>query len=311
LGDASAARAPFAPLVSVIMNGFNSARYLREAIDSLRAQTYANWEMEFYDNCSEDDSEAIVRSYGDPRIRFRRAPHRLTLAQGRNAAIEGARGEWIAFLDCDDLWAPRKLELQMERIASDAQGEVGMVYARTVSFSARGDEGETTYRYEGVALPEGALLRPLLLEGNLVPLVSALVSREAFDRCGPIPGRFTFAEDYWLFVSIAAAYRVLCVQEACCHYRVHEGSATYRNKLASHREALQVLEEWGQHLQPAELARRRRTYHTLIGLEMLRLPGQAWAGVRRIVVEGSLVFLIRGGIAHALRRYARGRRSYS
>jgi glycosyltransferase involved in cell wall biosynthesis len=267
--------------------------------------------MEFYDNLSEDDSEAIVRSYGDPRIRFRRAARRLTLAEGRNAAIAGARGEWIAFLDCDDLWSPRKLELQVQRIAADTGGNVGMVYGRTLSFSSRGNEGETTYRYEGVDLPEGHILRPLLLEGNLVPLVSALVSREAFDRCGPIPARFTFAEEYWLFVSIASVYRVLCVQETCCHYRVHDGSATFRNKLASHRESLEILEEWARYLQPREVARRQRIYQTLIGLEMLRLPGQAWAGLRRMLVQGSLPFLVRGTFSHALRRYVRRRRSYS
>ena len=293
------------------MNGFNSARYLREAIDSLRAQTYENWEMEFYDNLSEDGSEAIVRSYGDPRIRFRCAPRRLTLAEGRNAAIEGSRGSWIAFLDCDDLWEPRKLELQVARLAADGGDDVGLVYARTMSFSSRGDEGETTYRYEGRALPEGRILRQLLLEGNLVPIISALVSRAAFERFGPIPGRYTFAEDYWLFVAIASAYRVLCVQQTCCRYRVHDESATYRNKLASHSEALQVLEEWGAHLEPGELAARRRAYQTLIGLETMRLPGQAWPGLRRVLVEGSLAFLLRGAVSHGLRRHARGRRSYS
>ena len=289
------------------MNGFNTARYLREAIDSVRAQTYPRWEIEYYDNLSEDDSEAIVASYGDDRIRMRRAPRRLPLAEGRNEAIRGSRGEWIAFLDCDDLWAPEKLERQVALLAGSPGA--GLVYARTLSFSARGDEGETTYRYAGRPLPEGDILRPLLLEGNLVPVVSALLSREAYDAVGGIPPHLTFAEDYWLFTAIAARYRVLCVQDVICHYRVHEASATYRNKLASHREALEVLEHWGDRLAPPELAARRRVYHTLIGIETAR-AGRRAAGLREIAFQGSIPFLVRGALAHFLRR-ARGLRPYS
>jgi glycosyltransferase involved in cell wall biosynthesis len=306
----AAAPASCMPLVSVVMNGFNSARYLREAISSVLAQTYAHWELEFFDNLSDDDSEAIVRSFEDPRIRFRRAPRRLTLADGRNAAVQGSRGEWIAFLDCDDVWLPQKLERQVERLREPGAGDVGMVYARTVSFSARGEEGETTYRYAGRALPEGRILQDLLREGNIVPIVSALVSRRAFDACGGIPGHLTFAEDYWLFSAIAERYRVLCVQEVLCRYRVHEQSATYRNKLASHREALEVLEAWGSHLPAEELAARRRVYHTLIGIERVR-AGTLREGLREILVQGSAAFLVRGAASHALRRLVRRQRPYS
>lgn len=298
------------PLVSVVMNGFNSARYLREAIASVLGQTYANWELEFFDNRSEDESEAIVASFGDPRIRFRRAPRRFTLAEGRNAAVEGSRGDWIAFLDCDDVWLARKLERQVARLREPGTADVGMVYARTMSFSARGDEGETTYRYAGRHLPEGRILPSLLREGNIVPIVSALVSRRAFDACGGIPARFTFAEDYWLFTAIAERYRVLCVQDVLCRYRVHEESATYRNKLASHREALEVLEAWGRHLPEAELRERRRVYHTLIGIETVR-AGRVGEGLREMLMQGSLAFLARGAASHALRRIARRERPYS
>lgn len=289
------------------MNGFNTARYLREAIDTVRAQTYPHWEIEYYDNLSEDDSEEIVRSYGDPRIRMHRAPRRLPLAEGRNEAIRGARGEWIAFLDCDDLWSPEKLERQVALLA--ASPDAGLVYARTMSFSARGDEGETTYRYAGRPLPEGDILRPLLLEGNLVPIVSALLPRAAYDAVGGIPPHLTFAEDYWLFTAVAARYRVLCVQEVVCRYRVHEASATYRNKLASHREALEVLEHWGDRLAPAELAARRRVYHTLIGIENAR-AGRRAEGLREIALQGSIPFLVRGALSSLLRR-ARGLRPFS
>jgi glycosyltransferase involved in cell wall biosynthesis len=254
-----------------------------------------------------DDSVDIVESYRDHRIRIRSPDRRLPLAAGRNAAIQGSRGTWIAFLDCDDVWAPDKLERQLARVGSAS--DVGLVYARTISFSEHGDCGETTYRYAGRPLPEGWILRSLLMEGNVVPLVSAMVAREAYDAVGGIPGHLTFAEDYWLFTAIAARYRVLCVQDVLCRYRVHPASATYRNKLASHIEALEVLEHWGDHLPPAMLARRRRVYHTLIGLEHIR-AGRTAEGMRRVVTQGSIPFLLRGAFSTVLRR-ARGERPYS
>lgn len=297
------------PRVSVVMNGFNSARYLNDAIASLRQQTVADWEVVFWDNCSADETESIVRGYADSRLRFHRSPRPMSLAEGRNEAIRRARGQWIAFLDCDDLWEPDKLARQLH--LATRHPELGLVYCRTRSFSARGDEGETTYRYADRPLPEGDVLRALLLEGNLIPIVSAMVSRRALDAVGPIPPHLTFAEDYWLFVAVASRFPVACVQDVCCHYRVHSGSATYRNKIASHREALEVMEAWGTVLSPAEFEARRRIYETLIGIEMFRLPGQRAAGLRRILGSGSLAFLLRGAASTAWRRLVRAQRPYS
>lgn len=293
------------------MNGHNSARYLREAIDSLRAQTHATWELIFWDNVSGDDSEAIVRGYCDPRIHFHTAPTKMTLAEGRNAAIRLARGAWVAFLDCDDLWIPEKLERQLARYASADNTHVGLIYARTRTFSTDGDQGETVYRYTGRPLPEGNVVRPLLLEGNLIPAVSALISREALNAVGEIPSEFTFAEDYWLFLAVAAKFDVLCVQETCCFYRAHDESATYRNKLASHTESLRILESWRSALSQADFDARCAVYHTLIGLERLRLRGTRFAGLREIAVKGSLPFLLLGSARYLLRRFVRRQRAYS
>src|SRR5829696_2506866 len=105
------------PLVSVIMNCFNGEKYLREAIDSVLAQSYTNWEIIFWDNQSTDDSARIVRSYRDPRLKYFYAPTHLPLYGARNHAIDRAAGELIAFLDVDDWWIPSKLEQQVPLFA--------------------------------------------------------------------------------------------------------------------------------------------------------------------------------------------------
>ena len=100
-------------LVSIIMNCYNSDRFLKEAIDSVYAQTYQNWEIIFWDNASEDKSGEIANSY-DAKIKYFRAESTTPLGEARNLALQKAKGKYIAFLDCDDLYEPDKLQKQFE-----------------------------------------------------------------------------------------------------------------------------------------------------------------------------------------------------
>ena len=98
------------PLVSVIMNVRNGAAFLREALDSVLAQSFKDWELIVWDDCSTDDSAQIVSQYRDDRIRYFLSPEDTPLGRARDRAIRQARGEWLAFLDQDDVWLPHKLE---------------------------------------------------------------------------------------------------------------------------------------------------------------------------------------------------------
>ena len=114
------------PLVSVIMNCYNSDKYLKEAIDSVTAQTYANWEIIFWDNQSTDKSAEIVKSYNDERIKYFYALKHTLLGEARNFALSKVNGEYIAFLDCDDIWTKNKLTLQVNLMASNPL--IGLCY---------------------------------------------------------------------------------------------------------------------------------------------------------------------------------------
>ena len=87
------------PLVSILMNCFNGEKYLKQAIDSVLAQTYRNWEIIFWDNQSTDGSAEIFTSYRDSRLKYFYAPEHTRLYEARNCALEKAEGELIAFLD--------------------------------------------------------------------------------------------------------------------------------------------------------------------------------------------------------------------
>ena len=114
-------------IVSVIMNCFNGERYLREAIDSVYAQTHENWEIIFWDNCSFDQSAIIAQSY-DSKLKYFFANKTTPLGEARNLALKKINGEFVAFLDADDYWDPFKLEKQLS-LFKDRY--VGLVYTDT------------------------------------------------------------------------------------------------------------------------------------------------------------------------------------
>lgn len=102
-----------ADLVSIIMPAYNCEKYIAQSIASVIAQTYNNWELIVIDDCSTDNTIDIIKSFNDDRICFQKNKSNVGAAITRNKAISLAKGEWIAFLDSDDLWEPSKLEEQI------------------------------------------------------------------------------------------------------------------------------------------------------------------------------------------------------
>jgi len=104
------------PLISIVTPNYNCSKYISETIESVLAQTYQNWEMIIVDDCSTDGSYEIALEYArnDNRITVYRMEQNSGAALSRNKAIELSRGQYLAFLDSDDLWAPEKLEKQLK-----------------------------------------------------------------------------------------------------------------------------------------------------------------------------------------------------
>ena len=102
------------PLISIVTPVHNDAAFVRQTIESVLTQTYTNWEMIVVDDCSTDGSADIIHSYNDARIRYFRNEKNMGAAYSRNLALREAKGDYIAFLDGDDWWAPEKLEHQLK-----------------------------------------------------------------------------------------------------------------------------------------------------------------------------------------------------
>ena len=102
------------PLVSIIMNCHNGEKFLRQSIKSVLHQSYKNWELIFYDNCSSDNSKQIIKNFKDKRIKYLHSKIFLNLYHARNKAIQNTKGKYITFLDTDDWWEKNKLKKQID-----------------------------------------------------------------------------------------------------------------------------------------------------------------------------------------------------
>lgn len=100
-------------LVSIITPVYNSEKYIGSTINSVLEQTYPHWEMIIADDCSNDNTENVVRQFSDSRIKYFKLENNSGAAVARNEALDRAKGNYIAFLDADDLWKPNKLDNQL------------------------------------------------------------------------------------------------------------------------------------------------------------------------------------------------------
>lgn len=224
-------------LVSVIMNCLNGEKWLREAIDSVYAQTNPHWEIIFWDNASSDSSAAIARSY-DSRLRYFRGEETVPLGAARNMAMARARGEFIAFLDCDDLWLPTKLEKQIFLFDDP---KVGLVFSDAIYFNNRGD---CRLQYDRLKYATGACF-PALLSNYYLCLSTVVIRRKCLDAEREwVDPSLTFCEEADLFMRIAYRWHLAMVNEPLAKYRRHGSSIGYTKFYLQAQEGAAILAKY-------------------------------------------------------------------
>lgn len=223
------------PLVSVIMNCFNGERYLSEAIESVLNQTYKNIEIIFWDNLSTDKSPVIIKQYDDIRIKYFRGLEHVSLGEARNLAIHQSRGDYIAFLDSDDIWLSEKLEKQLPLFSNP---KVGLVYSDCIQFNNSGMERRI---YGGKKQPTGNCFSILLREYYLsIPTV--IIRREVFDQVPEwFDNQFNLVEEADFFIRIARSWELNMHVDALAKYRIHSLSYSKIKEDEFHKERLLQL----------------------------------------------------------------------
>ncbi len=225
------------PKVSVIMNCYNSSTYLREAIDSVYAQTYRDWEIIFWDNASTDNSAQIAKSY-DEKLRYFHAEKTVPLGHARNLAIEKACGEFIAFLDCDDVWMPEKLEKQVDFLES--HDDVAMIYSDILSINEKGKLIENYLKNK--KFYRGNIFNKLLTY-NFIAILTVILRKKVLDDVGLFDASYRIDEDYELFLRISESHKIDFIDEPLAKYRIHGNNLCKKENILV-KEQLQILDYW-------------------------------------------------------------------
>jgi len=208
------------PVVSIVIPTYNHARFLVGALQSVINQTFPLWEALVVNNFSEDDTEDVVRSFNDPRITLINFRNHGIIAAGRNEGIRRAKGDYIAFLDSDDVWMPRKLELSVRALESGAD---------LVCHAEHWVGGGLATRTMQYGPAEMATWRNLLLRQNCISTSATTVRRGALESVGMFDEdpSFVTAEDYELWMKISrAGHRIAFISEVLGEYRRHDSNAS-------------------------------------------------------------------------------------
>lgn len=246
------------PLVSVVIIFLNAQRFIEEAIESVFAQSYSAWELLLVDDGSTDGSTAVARRYAvqhPHKIRYltHEGCQNRGMSASRNLGITSAKGEYVAFLDADDVWLPHKLLRQVAELA--AQPDAAMVYGPAqwwYSWNGRSTNGRHDYIHE-LGVPAGALLQPpellrqfLRNEGISPCTCSVLVRREAALQVGGFEESFRgLYEDQAFFAKLSLAAPVIVSPDCSARYRQHvDSNCSTTRKTETYQAARRTFLDW-------------------------------------------------------------------
>jgi len=228
------------PTVTVIMPVYNAAAHLREATESILAQTFADFELLVVDDGSSDDSVAVLRSHEDARLRLERNEHNLGLVATLNAAVRRATGRYIARMDADDVSLPTRLAEQVAYL--DTHPEVSGV---SVAYETIDEQNRGVSTDYGLHRPVGpALVRWSLHFGSFFCHAASMLRREVFDALGGYDPAFVHAEDYELWLRAARRFRFDNLPRVLYRVRLHDDNASGIHRETQQRNARRAQSRW-------------------------------------------------------------------
>jgi len=202
------------PKVSVIIPTHNDIRYIAACLDSVLSQTFEDFEIVIVDDSSSDCIKDVIGSYLNKGIRNIRYFHLgpCSLSAARHEGVKSSSGEFVAFLDSDDIWLPDKLRIQVKLLETDPG--LGMVYSNVYFLIGKRSFLDNRKCYSGMVFDK-------LIEGNFICISTALIRRECIEKAGNFDVSLTNAEDYDIWLRIAKLVPVSYIDMPLVRYRCH------------------------------------------------------------------------------------------
>ena len=209
------------PLVSIIMNCLNGQEFLEDVLKSVLNQTYKNWELIFWDNKSNDNSEKILKSFKDKRIKYYFAKKRTVLHKARNLAIKKTKGKFIAFLDVDDLWSKDKLALQIPKFKNK---KIGLVYSNFYKYYNL-DKKKIAHKGR---LPKGKITSSII-KNYQIGIITVVIRKSCLNKKMPFDFRYDLLSDYDFGLNFSLKHEFDVVNKPLAFYRIHKNQIQKRN----------------------------------------------------------------------------------
>ncbi|MFI5363276.1 MAG: glycosyltransferase family 2 protein [Elusimicrobiota bacterium] len=228
-------------LISIIFPYYNGQTFIREALESVRAQTYRDFELLLIDDGSPDPKQSefvkdLIAGYKDDRFKYFHKPNG-GLSNARNFGYAQAQGSHIAFLDQDDLWKPEKLEVQMGVFRKNPAVE--FIFTNGVSFG----EAALPFRRRR-SIQEGIIFDSYseMLRGNVVSALTVMFTRPLVDKVGLSNPRYSVCPDYEYFLRMSEKTDFYFIDKPLALYRLH-GENTSKQAIRGGAEVLCILSE--------------------------------------------------------------------
>lgn len=246
-------------LVSIIMNCKNGERYLKYSLNSVLKQKYKNWELIFVDNNSKDETKKIFKKYKDNRFKYFNTKENLKLGAARQFALKKCRGDFIAFLDSDDLWSDSKLQLQIPKFRDK---KVGIVISNTVFFNNHKEI--VYYKYP----PETGFVFKKLIQKYNINLETLVCRKSIIKKLNfKFNKNFEMISDYELCIKLSLVSKVSYVDKILSKWRVHPKSDSWNKRKKFFTEKLNFLNK----LQINNKLKKKIEFKRLLEIEKKRL----------------------------------------
>ena len=280
------------PNVSICIPSYNHGAFIGEAIQSVLDQTYLDFEIIVADDCSTDNTEKVVKSFKDPRIKFFRNENNLGMVPNTNKALKLAKGEFIGVLNSDDYYDPKMIETALKMF--DKNPEIGFAYSPYVMVN---EDGEVITKVEprdwGRKFKSKEGFKKLAL-GNVAPPSGVIVRRKCYETVGPFDEEFPYCHDWNMWLRLSLKYDFACLPDYLLYYRMHSRNTS----VALYNSFETAMQEYGM----------LKKLQEKIGSELLPFVKEGARRASKRALLNSIGGLFGGGRARAFKFFSRALR---
>lgn len=224
-------------LVSIIMTCHNGEAFLKEALRSIVKQTYLNWELIFYDNCSNDNSKNILNSFNEKRIKYFKTDKLENLGTIRKLAYNKCNGSFICFLDADDYWSKFKLEKQI--IKFDTNDKIDVVYSNHLKI-LNNKINENKQNFVGGYIID-KIIKDYIDGSPLTPWLTLMIKKSSIEKLDySFDNKTHISSDFDLIIRLSIFCYFDYINESLAYYRIHNNN-TSNNKKKNIEEFIYII----------------------------------------------------------------------